>query len=228
MKKIIAITALAVLSLAGANAQIRDVATWDFTLISGSTVAANIAPRAPFSIISDMKAFGDIEAGSHAGGTYFNSGNSGSLPPDSTLFQFSLTASDDVTLYRFTDFALLINAADSAGATVTWKYTIEDGTTGLTTGWGTVGTYTVAGGDSLWIDEERFAGGIDLLAGDKITFQLVGTFGAGETNVAFAAVNDPSKGKSGGMTIQSIPEPSTWLLLGVGAAAIAVFRRRKQ
>jgi len=219
MKKLIAITSLAALMLAGVQAS--QYVYWDFGSAADNDSSVMATVKNPsVGHASDFVVQKDFDEN-----PAFLLARPTPIPAagvSNVYFTFSLTADEDIYLTKLDDYALKFDHAQSV--TLTWDYYIADalGPSALKTL--TTVTLNPMGEDEFYSAPINL--GFDLLEGQTIYFRLSAAFGPSDgSNPAYGATLGFSK--DSGLAVHAIPEPSTWLLLGVGAVAVAFLRRRK-
>lgn len=239
MKKLLITLGLAAMTVAGANAQIVPVAGWDFDPLPGGSGNFGPTPYAPGTTVSNVTYVGltrnwSLGTGSGAanawGGNNFNtvSPSFASALSNNNFVTFSLTpdVGYKISLDSFDTYN--IRRSSSGPTTGRWQYQIGAGSfvdIGSDITWG--GTTTSSGNTQATIDLSSIVSLQDVT--DTVTFRVV-TWGA-TTSGGTWYFNDPSGSVGNDLVLNGsvalVPEPGTWLLIGLGSAVILARMRRK-
>ena len=227
MKKILTIIGLAAASLAGVNAQV--ILTWNFTddnatVDSGTPVNFTVSA---FSIGNSLGTVSDpVNATSPSSG-YTGASGTGNIgnafrigalntgASGSGYLEFTLTP-DAGKKIKLTNFDFGVRSTSTGPQAFTLRTSVDSYASDLFTG-------TIAN-NSTWTLKDNSVSFTSSTDGAAVTFRLFGYSGTGS----------PGSGTQNGrfdditMTVEAIPEPQTWALIGIGSAFMLWNLRRRR
>ncbi len=235
-KTLIAVLSLAVVSVAGINAQ---VFTGNYTFGSGGNVTSFAYNGTPISNLTVSALTKNAVTTSSNSGNFrasnwpLDAGNAtltGSIDA-SKYFEFSLTASEGFTL-DLTTFTFGVGRSGTGPRSFQWRSSLDSYASPISGYTATNAALNQTLGDGIL---SYTADGTTSATGNILTFSTAAFSDLSTVTFRFYGFNSEQSGGTAGLEgnfsfageMNVIPEPSTWALIGLGSAFVLWRIRRK-